>query len=97
MPIGGLDSNYDDDMAADDFESELTRLWLENQALQLHLCKFVSQQEEADGTEASSTWWAVPPRESTVPPIPVFQNQAQAQKEGWLAEKAKAVQKKGHK
>lgn len=92
---GTVDSNYNNDTAADGSQSELTGLRLENQALQLllkqQLNKFISRQEEKDGTEVSSTRRADLAKKNTTPPIPIVQNKKQAQNKGRLADKAKAV------
>ena len=70
-----MDSNYNDETAASGSQSELTRLRLENQALQLllkeHLNKSISVQEEEDGDEVSSTRQALPTKENTIPLTPV--------------------------
>ena len=90
-----MDSNYNDDTAADDLQSELTNLRLKNHALQLllreHLNKFVSVQEEENGDEVSSTQRTLPTKKNTIPLASMVQNQTKAQSKGRVAEKVKAV------
>lgn len=62
LPKGGVDSNYNDDIAVDGSQSELTKLRLENQALQLLLRENLNKStlQNEDDTEVSSTRWIVP-------------------------------------
>ena len=89
LPKVGVDSNYNDKTAAGGSQSELTRLRLENQALQLllkeHINKFISVQEEEDGDEVSSTRRALPAKKNTIPLLQWFKTKQRLKmKVGWL-------------
>lgn len=72
--LRGVDNNYNEDTTTDDSQSELTKLRLENQTLQLllreHLNKSTIQNDEND-TESSSTQQVMPSKNKTNPPIHV--------------------------
>lgn len=70
-------SNYNDqNVAATDSQSELTKLRLENQALQMLLKEYLKKNallNDDDDTEASSTRRAVPPKYNITHPILMIQ------------------------
>ena len=94
LPRVGVENNYDDGMSGEESQGEITKLRLENQALQLllreQLKKSISLQAE-DGDEVSSTRRFRPTNRSTLPPVPPVQNHSKAQSEGPVTEKGKGV------
>ena len=89
-----MDSNYNDSTGADGSQDEITKLRLENQALQLflreHLNRFVSVQAE-DGDKVSSTRRVLPAKRNAVPLAPMVQHQTTAQSDCRIADKGKGV------
>ena len=89
-----MDSNYDDETATDGSQDEITKLRLENQALQLllreHLIRSVFVQAE-DDDEVSSTRRFRPTNRNTLPQAPAVQNHSKAQSEGRATEKGNSV------
>ena len=94
LPWAGVDSNYNDGTVAHESQDEITKLRLENHALQLLLREHLNRSEYVqaeDGDEVSSTRRVRPTERNIVPPALVVQNQTKAQSEGRIAEKNKAV------
>lgn len=82
---------------AGDSQSELTKLMLKNQTLQMLLKEHLkknSLHNDEDDTEASSRRQVIPPENNnnTTPPAPIIPPPAPTHTEGRKTEKAKAVQ-----